>query len=476
MANWSQKKMLLTIGGATLGVCVAAGGGVYYTNGLIEEVNQQVAQKQGEIAAAKQKLAKVPSLEKEVVILRENLGEYVKILPDEQELTEFLRMLNTFEKQSGIKGMGLTEKPMRGRVAGRFVPIQYTYQIDATLWQGLKFMNLIENYERFVSITDFSIKPGKRKGNEAIVEGEAVHDITLSIQTYQYNPPAAGKEVEIPKYADRREELSEEIWKRMQEQLIQIEHHEHKGQQGRRDIFVDPRERGGLRDDPNRPSTTDQRQLVDKYAALVVELKTMRQRMAAKETTLLEEFGLQKRFGEDLARLVAGVSKDAGVIAYRPLKLRWAQEVVDPMGELIEWHTGGGNQIRDDIDKNLTGEQIRQLIALMTADCENGQLEQARQRYEAASDRLVIDEEDPRHRLAVDAKRQHIKAVTALDFKQLDLDVQGVVVNGAGRSGVLLNGDVYEEGDYVSEDLLVKLVEEEQIWFVFRGLTLVRTM
>ena len=54
--------------------------------------------------------------------------------------------------------------------------------------------------------------------------------------------------------------------------------------------------------------------------------------------------------------------------------------------------------------------------------------------------------------------------------------MQGVVVNKGGKSGVLLNGDTYEEGDYVSDELLVKLVEEEQIWFVFRGLTLVRTL
>ena len=75
------------------------------------------------------------------------------------------------------------------------------------------------------------------------------------------------------------------------------------------------------------------------------------------------------------------------------------------------------------------------------------------------------------------AKRWHLKAVTALDFQALDLAIQGVVVSGSGgRSGVLLNGEVFEEGEYVQDDLLVKQVEEEQVWFVFRGLTLVRTM
>ena len=45
-----------------------------------------------------------------------------------------------------------------------------------------------------------------------------------------------------------------------------------------------------------------------------------------------------------------------------------------------------------------------------------------------------------------------------------------------GSAVSLMNGEVFEEGDYIADDLLVKMVEEEQIWFVFRGLTLVRTM
>ena len=37
MANWTQKQMLMTIGGVAFVVCAAAGGGVYYTQGLIED-------------------------------------------------------------------------------------------------------------------------------------------------------------------------------------------------------------------------------------------------------------------------------------------------------------------------------------------------------------------------------------------------------------------------------------------------------
>ena len=125
----------------------------------------------------------------------------------------------------------------------------------------------------------------------------------------------------------------------------------------------------------------------------------------------------------------------------------------------------------------LSAGDIEALIAALSADCKAGRLEQARARYEDIVERLAVPPNDARYDLTMHAKRWHFKAVTALDFKQLDLKVQGVVVNGgSGSSGILLNGEVFEEGEYVQDDLLVKRVEAEQIWFIFRGLTLVRTL
>ena len=60
--------------------------------------------------------------------------------------------------------------------------------------------------------------------------------------------------------------------------------------------------------------------------------------------------------------------------------------------------------------------------------------------------------------------------------RRINLKIQGVMVNQEGRSGVLVNGQVFEEGEYVSDELVVKAVQEEQVTFVFRGLTLIRTL
>ncbi|MGK0300880.1 MAG: Tfp pilus assembly protein PilO [Planctomycetota bacterium] len=470
MANWTQKKILMTMGGVALGVCGLAAGGVYYTHGLIDEIGGKVAEKAVAVVAADAKIIRIPEIEKDVIILHENLGEYVKILPDSRELNDFVRMLQKFDRQSGIRSTGLKKKKAGDKSKALFSPIQYTYEMTATLWQGLKFMNLIENFERFVSVTAFNIKPGEL-GSDTI-DGEVVHTISLTMQTFTYNKGGAQKGVTIPNYEDRKLELREEIWARMN--AIRIDHYEHPGMQGRRDIFVDPRESGlgGGTD----PSNADQRDIIEKHIGAIEQMNKTLEKIRAEGTTLFEQYSLEKAFKANLAKALGEVEADAGMIVYRPYRLRWSQEVIAPLDGFKQQVANVVADPPKDNDPFLPGDDIAALIAQMTDDCNNGQLEQASERYEAVRDRLAVPVTDARYSLAVDAKSWHHKATTALDFKGLDLNVQGVVVSGGGSSGVLLNGEVFEEGDYIADDLLVKLVEEEQVWFVFRGLTLVRTM
>ena len=475
MSSWTQKKMLATVGVVTFTLSGLACGGVYYAQGQIEEVEANVTAKQLEVAAANAKIAKIPSLEREVVILREGLDEYVKILPDNSQLEEFLRMVNRFDNQSGVRGLGLQKKPAkilrRGQKQGKFTPIEYTYEMTATLWQGLRFMNLIENFERFVSITEFSIEPGESSaGVVETIEGEAVHKIKITMQTYQYNRPGKADDVEIANYDERKQELRDEIWKRTQ--AIRVDRYEHLGQNGRRDIFVDPRETGAQGDDG--PTKKEQKSALDRGIAAVESLAKITERLASEEITLFEQFTLEKRLKSELAEALARVEVDGPTIRYLPYRTRWNQEVMQPLAEVQKAREVATPT--EVVDPYLPSEEIQALIAAMTQCCNEGMLEQARDRYESVRDQLSVPQSDERYGLAVEAKGWHIKATTALDFKALDLDVQGVIVNGVGTSGVLLNGEVFEEGEFVQDDLLVKMVEEEKVWFVFRGLTLVRTM
>ncbi len=472
MANWTQKKLLVTIGGSALGLCLMAGGGIYYTMGLVSDVETQVTQKEEAVAAAEAKIKRTAGLERDVIILRENLDDYVKVLPNTKDLTAFVRMLDQFDRQSGIQSTGLVQKARRDGKGERFTPIEYTYEMTATLWQCMKFMNLIENFERFVSITEFSIQAGGEKKGEDTREGDVVHKVKLTLQTYAYNGKSEGKDVVIADYDTQRDLLHEVIWKRRQ--AIRLDRYNHRGAQGRRDILIDPRERGDLRVDG--PSQAEQRAVLERYIGEVTRLREMHLKIKKQDTTLFEQYSLEKGLKDGLEKMASTLDTDASRLSYALYRLRWAKEVVTPLDELRGQIDAVAKAQPVKTDPYLPQKEMQQLVAEMAADCSSGQLEQAKNRYDAVAGRMTVPSGDPRHELAVAAKSWHVKATTALDFKGLDLRVQGVVVNREGRSGVLLNGETYEEGEYVSDDLLVKMVEEEQVWFVFRGLTLVRTM
>ncbi|MBM4059569.1 MAG: hypothetical protein FJ265_00520 [Planctomycetes bacterium] len=473
MARWTQKQQILAIVGGAALVCGLMVGGVFYAQGLIDEVEATAESTRQAIAAADAKIAQIDGLEKEVVILRENLGEYVKILPDTRELNDFVRMLDQFERQSGVVNTGLVPKPSRQAKGNeRFAPIEYTYEMTGTLWECLKFVNLIENYSRFVNITEFGIASGDQARQENQRNGDVVHTMRLLLQTFTYNGKASGKEVEIPNYANRVEALREEIFKRMQN--IKIEKYQLRSTQGRRDILVDPRLRGDLLKDGSSPA--EQRAILERCVAETQALLETQQRMRRSDTTMFEQYALEKQLREGVEKLAAALETDAARVTYLPYRVRWAREVVAPFERIRGEVEQGGKPDQRAADPYLPRNELEQLVAQLQADCTAGQLEQAKSRFEVVAARLGVPAGDARHALAVAAKAIHVKATTALDFRSLDLRLHGVVVDRDGRSGVLINGQVYEEGEYVADDLLVKKVEQEQVWFVFRGLTLVRTM
>ena len=60
------------------------------------------------------------------------------------------------------------------------------------------------------------------------------------------------------------------------------------------------------------------------------------------------------------------------------------------------------------------------------------------------------------------------------EFSEFSLDIAGVVVQGDGRSGLLINSQVMEEGEYVREDLVLKTVRAESAEFLYKGFVIVK--
>ncbi|MEE9126322.1 MAG: hypothetical protein V3U11_04220, partial [Planctomycetota bacterium] len=81
----------------------------------------------------------------------------------------------------------------------------------------------------------------------------------------------------------------------------------------------------------------------------------------------------------------------------------------------------------------------------------------------------------PSYGKSVTMKGLYIRALRAIEFSNLTLKIQGVLVNEDGKSGLLLNDEVLEEGDYVNQNLFVKSIGPEQVTFVYKGFTLIKT-
>lgn len=473
MAKATEKQKMLAIGGGALGICLLAGGGVFWAGGLIDEVQVDIDAKNKEIAAAEVKIAKIPTLENQVIILRENLGDYVKILPAEQEVTDFVKVLQVFATQCGIETTEL--KPGRAantnsKVPEKFSRIEYEHAMTANLWQFLKYVNLIENYERFVSITDFSLTPMNARDGAELRDGERVYAMKLKMETYKYNSIGAGQDVEIPNYAQRREELSQEILKNIQQ--LRIEKYEHLGQRGRRDIFIDPRQKEGVQEGP---PLEVQRETLERLIGEVQKLRELNVRLRRSDLTIFDQYSIEKALKDGIEKLDAEVADTQAkqLIAAQTLRTRLVREVIDPLAEL-------GNtkdKVRQVEDPYLAVGDFEQLISTMSTLLAEGDFEGADSRFQSVGPRVLVPEDDPRYPLAVTAKSLHVKVKTAMEFRTLELKIQGVLVNhDGGRSGLILNGEVLEEGEYVNDQLMVRRVEEEQVWFVFKGLTLIRTL
>ena len=82
MAKMNDNQKIMVVGGVALALCAAAGGGVWWAKGLVEDKHTEIGTMRTEIQKAEAKIVKIPRVESDVIVLRENLHEYVKILPD----------------------------------------------------------------------------------------------------------------------------------------------------------------------------------------------------------------------------------------------------------------------------------------------------------------------------------------------------------------------------------------------------------
>jgi hypothetical protein len=307
--------------------------------------------------------------------------------------------------------------------------------------------------------------------NAANGAGETEHKISMVVETYVYSGANKNKNVNIPNYASKRDRLRDRIVANALS--IKLRKFEYRGAQGRRDVFVDPRQSAASVAAGSNPLEV-QKGRIDRFAAEVQALREVFQRARDERLTYLERAKLEKTLREKLGEIQAGIADvtERQLITWPPYQLKWNNEVLQPLADVQREISQSSELVRDQF---LAKEQLQQLLELLTEEMKQGNLDAVRERYATVQDKLGVDAEDERYPLVERIEMIMLCAETITEFSNLRLEIDGVVVNQEGRSGILVNGQVVEEGEYLSDDLVLKAVAAESAEFVYKGFVVVKS-
>jgi Tfp pilus assembly protein PilO len=465
MPQLTEKKLILAIAAGGLLVAGGSFGGVYWVDGMIQEEQTLIQDIKTKIAAAEAKKAKIPQHERQVIILRENVSEYAKILPQKKQLTDFVRTIQSFGQNSGVAIRSL--KPVNTDKGGAFMNFSYQISLRGTVWQFMRFMNSFESYDRFVRVQAFTLTAGKPELDQEMVE----HDVAMTVQTFVYNPGSGGPPVKIQNYNRKRDYLREEIHGARAN--IALDNYAFKGDRSRRDIFVDPRyvNTGGT-EEPGQRSLPPPQQLriVQEMAEEIASLKAqfeeaMETKIILVRIEMLE--ALKKQMID--TRLKIDKIEDLDQIRFRPYRTKFAREVTEPFAALESALN------RPDETGPTPGIPMKELVGFqeeIERYLEDGRLQDAKSRFQVYQGKLDFKPSDERYEVARILKDLQQKTVTALEFTQVTLKISGVILQKNGLSAAIINGKTYQEGDAIGDQLFLKSIGPELIEFLYKGVVI----
>ena len=453
----------------TVALLVGAGAGtmIYLEYGKIDVARAEIATLGSEIADARTLLKGTGDLEREVIVLRETEEKIKEILPDEQDINNFVRELRKFEEQSEVRITGLKRKPkeVSRNEASDFDKVAYQLTFEADAFQLLGFLDRIEGHSRFMRVPMFKLGAATRRQVEE--KGVAAHKIQMDVETYVYQQADGPAQIKIENYDRKRELLLGETIRRQQN--LHIDTYTYRGPRGRRDPWVDPRV-PVLEDDEIGLPVQEQAEIVEGLVVATQEVSGLWADVRDADNVIVEmtqRAELEQKLAlveENLRRTI-----DEGVIRFVQYERRMQLEVIDPLTSIrVEMGEGRGG-------RGPTADALRELLDTMTRHLNSGEHAMALVAYSSVEGRLEMALRDPVRMSLVEALEQRAEeARILLDFEKLDIAIDGVGIREGQPPIVLVNGKALGEGDLVNPELVITGIRSGEIEFMFRGVVLIR--
>jgi hypothetical protein len=464
-----RKKMLSIVGGGLI-AAACLGGLMWFLSDDVDKKREEIAKLQGEITSARVVIAKTPDLEREVILQRETDQVVKTILPNDEDIFNFVRTLRTFEERSQVSFSSIKDKAeprANNKNKADFDKVTYSLQFSGDAFQILSFLHEVESHERFMRVPAFKIKAAKRQDLDERMNAPR-HSVDLEVETYVYAPNASGQKVDIEGYETKRDLLRTEISSRQRE--LTVEPYDYRGSSNRRDPWVDPRV-------PNQPdditmlSIEEQISIVEELIVRTQSTISMWEEWRGAENLIAEMKSrgeLEKHLGtleEDVRRI-----DQEGQLLFVPAERRFQAEVVDELERIRE-------MLENDEGAQLPVVMLRQAIDTMYSHLEKREYQLALDAFAGIEVRLANADIDAVRRPMVERLLEYAhQAETVLAFDELDIAIQGVADLGPDHRAVLIDGRTYLAGELVQPELMIKAIEEELIRFVFRDVELAKAV
>ena len=468
-----RKRMLIVLGGGAL-LAIGLGVGLYFQHKGIDEMREQITQTRTELQNANQLLEGTAELEQDVIVHR-STDEVVKtMLPNDQDILNFVRTLRSFEEESTVQISSIKDKTAaasnsRKKNKTDFEKVSYTVQFEADAFQMLAFLDLVESHERFMRVPSFKLKAAPRRDVRDDDTSQMRHDVEMEVETYVYAPTGSMKQIKIDGFDAKRDLLRTRIASRQRE--LTVAEYEYRGQRNRRDPWVDPRVPADFQGDGTSLPIEEQIAIVEeliletRVAAQLLEQWQASDTMIAEMKSRGELETMLGELDEEVRRIQASEQ-----IVFVPAERRFQQEVVEELERIRQ-------TLDNDDGVQLPVVMLKQAIETMHGHLERQEYQLALEAYSGLVGRLEMTEPDPVRAPLIQRLHDYAQlAETVLAFDQLELLVAGVVDLGSAKRAVLIEGRPYMPGEIVDADLMVKSIESDTVHFIFRGVELSRPL
>jgi Tfp pilus assembly protein PilO len=458
-----KKTWIGVLGGGVLLGC-ALGALIWTKYRSIDADRSEIATLRTNIETSRKQIEGTPSLEREVIVLRE-INELMKgVLPDTEDVNNLVRTLQRFSEDSHVKISGLKKKPDDTKNKSDFDKVGYTLSLEGDAFQMLDFLNMIESHKRFMRVPTFRIQAAQRQQMEK--EGVIAHRIQIDVETFVYEPRKDQKTVKIDGYDRKRDLLLGEIQRRRQD--LSLVPFSYRGQRGRRDPWIDPRV--PAQSGPGTgPSVQEQMDTVQKLAERVQAI-TAQWAEIEKAENVIEQMLKRSEFDGKLAAVEEEVRRleTEKTISYIPSQRRLQTEVSDVLLDLRK-KMNDGRPVAGP-----TENQLREIKNTMSRQTEHAEYKQVLDAYNSVVKDLALAESDPLRKPLVDQiKVIEAEARTVLDFEKVVLRFDGrAYVNG--QAIAVINGKIVGVGDLLDKELLIHSINRDEIEFLFRGMVFAR--